>query len=67
MNASDPVGSLVYEQGRTRGKIELIRWLGFVGNSHYCSVCMNTFHEDFGQHAPDCTIPAELAHDRDLK
>ncbi len=40
--------------------VALIRSLGFVGNTHYCADCMNTFHDDLGQHKPDCGILAGL-------
>ncbi len=49
----------------TRVAVEVIRALGFVGNSHYCSDCMNTFHDDFGQHKPGCSVLADIATDED--
>lgn len=38
----------------TKVVVRVIRRLGFVGGAHYCPDCMNTFHGDKGQHAPDC-------------
>lgn len=43
--------------------ILVIRALGFVGNSHYCPHCMNHFHDDRGQHDPDCGVLAEIQED----
>lgn len=39
---------------QTKAVIAVIRTLGFVGNAHYCPYCMNHFHDDCGQHEPDC-------------
>lgn len=50
----------------TRAKIDLIRSLGFVGNTHCCPGCMNELHADLGQHKPDCTLLADMLHDRTL-
>lgn len=34
--------------------LSLIRWLGFVGNTHYCPQCLNEFWAAHGLHEPDC-------------
>lgn len=48
---------------RTKAVIAVIRALGFVGNTHYCPYCMNEFHADRGQHAPDCSLLFEIKED----
>lgn len=53
------------EKVRVRAVISVIRALGFVGNAHYCSSCMNHFHEDRGQHKPGCSILADLRADEE--
>lgn len=49
----------------TAGAVAVIRALGFVGNAHYCSDCMNHFHVDRGQHAPGCSVAADVLADDD--
>lgn len=50
----------VIEACANAAAVDVIRSLGFVGNSHYCADCMNTFHSDLGQHKPGCSVLAEL-------
>ena len=56
----------VVEAAERRGDgVSVIRALGFVGNSHYCPSCLNTFHDDCGQHKPDCQSLAGMLEDED--
>lgn len=50
---------------QTKAVVAVISTLGFVGNSHYCSHCGNEFHEDRGQHKPDCGLLAEMQADEE--
>ncbi len=44
----------------------MIRTLGFIGNAHYCPYCLNHFHDDFGQHEPDCQGIADMKANEEL-
>lgn len=50
---------------RDEALIAVIRSLGFVGNSHYCSGCLNEFHADRGQHKSDCSVLHDINIDDD--
>jgi len=66
--ASVPLPALIAltEAAEREGSgVAVIRALGFVGNSHYCADCLNTFHDDCGQHKPNCARLAAMLADEE--